>query len=994
MSSLYRCRARVAYKPKKSKKIIVFEEQQIASIKVDLGVAFSAADQVVSGSLDNIFNNNSNTCSVVFNDPFLDGIGWQTLRDTDLAASVSNVAALDGVLLPQCKEGESPETTKCAKYSFLDDPKSGDVYNNEPILIITLWYTLEGINETNSITLYYKVVGTAITHGGGNDPQVRLSGRSVYEVIFQENVNPKFFEKDAALVDELNKKIFNTQGFTVEDVCATPADEIKNERTYRVNGLTSIETINKFLSETEDSQVLNLPTKEFGNNIQICTKGDSSCYGSRVFYLGKGLYNSYKINSEIPSSAAERNVSPATTPPSLPGEIKVGENIEYEVSSNIDKETTKEKLSKVSSQAFVKPENLFKDLKDYNTGDAQNGWKGFAQGDTFTLEKIEKKKLFGSVQSSSSFLGGEVVETSETSVKIRTGYYIHLCNTDRKCFRMIVHEEHRKLKSVSVKEKDVVDPSGSIGEADASDPQKSVEFRYFSKASGGDIITLDPTSLKEILVSSDRAEVKEENAPTNNSSDGVFVGNVGSTGKSEGPHLHAELGPFTKPGGRGQPLTAADVDPYVRIGGLPASKWGGVYSPYGPRRSGFHYGIDISGPGPGGKSINGQPITIGGGATIVESGSDGGYGNKVIIKRPDGRELLLAHLQNDSIPADLPKNSTGTFSNVGNAQGGGPGKSGIAKDGIRLETEFKGIPKALNILPGRTVLSFISDFDGWIENNKSNEIDPGVWIPKLYKNWMVTKTTFNWDNGDLKVKLSCNRRWNVSKDTFLNNIPSFAEYNSDGKYSNYYDYIRSSGDLCYTTSGGKNSCAEFCKKRDNTSSTGGGNGSPDVTSSYPRGKFTYTCSNPDAGKIQSLLDAGSALGVTNKAGLAGIVSGALQESGLNPTIVSQVSGENSQGIFQWNPAVGRLQDLQKWAGEQGLDWRDYGTQVNYFVYDVKRGYPNLVPALNSATTPFGAANAFDLNYTISGDRDKGPNWPQNQRRTTFVNDILKCMTES
>ena len=985
MSSLYRCRARVAYKPKKSKKIIVFEEQQIASIKVDLGVAFSAADQVVSGSLDNIFNDNRNTCSVVFNDPFLDGIGWQTLRDTDLAASVSNVAALDGALLPQCKEGESPETTKCAKYSFLDDPKSGDVYNNEPILIITLWYTLEGINETNSITLYYKVVGTVITHGAGVDPQVKLSGRSVYEVIFQENVNPKFFEKDAALVDELNKKIFNTQGFTVEDVCATPADEIKNERTYRVNGLTSIETINKFLSETEDSQVLNLPTKEFGNNIQICTKGDSSCYGSRVFYLGKGLYNSYKINSEIPSSAAERNVSPATTPPSLPGEIKVGENIEYEVSSNIDKETTKEKLSKVSSQAFVKPENLFKDLKDYNTGDAQNGWKGLAQGDTFTLEKIEKKKLFGSVQSSSSFLGGEVVETSETSVKIRTGYYIHLCNTDRKCFRMIVHEEHRKLKSVSVKEKDVVDPSGSIGEADASDPQKSVEFRYFSKASGGDIITLDPTSLKEILVSSDRAEVKEENAPTNNSSDGVFVGKVGSTGRSSGPHVHVQE---SKSSSLSESDLVALANQHIKVGGKSLNSWRATGQGFGAGRG--HKGVDWNAGG-----IDGQDIVISG--KVIEAGEGvglAGCGYGVAFEPSGGGpELLICHLQKDSIPSTVAT-ATGTFSNVGNAQGGGPGKSGIAKDGIRLETEFKGIPKALNILPGRTVLSFISDFDGWIENNKSNEIDPGVWIPKLYKNWMVTKTTFNWDNGDLKVKLSCNRRWNVSKDTFLNNIPSFAEYNSDGKYSNYYDYIRSSGDLCYTTSGGKNSCAEFCKKRDNTSSTGGGNGSPDVTSSYPRGKFTYTCSNPDAGKIQSLLDAGSALGVTNKAGLAGIVSGALQESGLNPTIVSQVSGENSQGIFQWNPAVGRLQDLQKWAGEQGLDWRDYGTQVNYFVYDVKRGYPNLVPALNSATTPFGAANAFDLNYTISGDRDKGPNWPQNQRRTTFVNDILKCMTES
>jgi len=987
----------VAYKPKKSKKIIIFEEQQIASIITKLEVPFSGADQNVSGSLEGAFNREGNTCTVVLNDPFLDGVVWRALRDVDRAASMSNVASLEGVLLPQCKEGESPETTKCAKYSFLDDPATGDVYNNEPILIITLWYTLEGINETNSITLYYKVVGIRATHGAGSEPQVTLNGRSVYEVIFQENVNPKFFEKDAVLVDELNKKVFNPQGFKVEDVCATPADEIKNERTYRVNGLTSKEMINKFLSETEDSQVLNLPTKEFGNNIQICSKGDNSCYGSRVFYLGKGLYNRYKISSEIPSSGVEANISQATVAPSLPGEAKTGDKREYQLSVGMDEKTTKEKLSKVSPQAFVKPANLFKNLEDYGTGDVQNGWKGSGRGDSFSLEKIEKKKLFGSVGVSNSFLGGEVFEAKETSIKIRTAYYIHLCNESRKCFRLNVHEEYRKLKSVSVKEKDIIEPGGSIGEANTEDPQESTEFRYFANAKSEGIIVLDPGSLKDAMTVSEKGSIDNiEGAPTNNSADGIFVGNVGSTGKSEGPHLHAELGPFTKPGGRGQPLTAADVDPYVRIGGLPASKWGGVYSPYGPRRSGFHYGIDISGPGPGGKSINGQPITIGGGATIVESGSDGGYGNKVIIKRPDGRELLLAHLQNDSIPADLPKNSTGTFSNTGKPQGGGPGTAGVAKDGVKLETEFKGVPKSLEILPGRTVLSFISNYDSWIENNKSNAVDPGVWIPELYKNWMVTGTTFNWDNGDLKVKLSCNRKWNVSRDTFLNNIPSFAQYNSDGKYSNYYDYIRSSGDLCYTTAGGKNSCAEFCKKKESSSSTGGGSGSPDVTTSYPQGKFIYTCNQYDSGKVQALLDAGSALGVTNKAGLAGIVSGALQEStsALDPTIISGVKDESSQGIFQWNPAVGRLQDLKKWASDNGFNYLDFNTQVNYFVYDVKRGYPNLVPALNSATTPFGAANAFDVNYTISGDRDKGPNWPQNQSRTAFVNNILECMTES
>lgn len=980
----------MAYKPKKSKKIIIFEEQQIASIITKLEVPFSGADQSVSGSLEGAFNRKGNTCTVVLNDPFLDGVVWRAFRDVDRAASVSNVASLEGVLLPQCKEGESPETTKCAKYSFLDDPATGDVYNNEPILIITLWYTLEGINETNSITLYYKVVGIRATHGAGSEPQVTLNGRSVYEVIFQENVNPKFFEKDAVLVDELNKKVFNPQGFKVEDVCATPANEIKNERTYRVNGLTSKEMINKFLSETEDSQVLNLPTKEFGNNIQICSKGDSTCYGSRVFYLGKGLYNRYKISSEIPSNGVEANISQATVPPSLPGEAKTGDKREYQLSVGMDEKTTKEKLSKVSPQAFVKPANLFKNLEDYGTGDGGNGWKGSGKGDSFSLEKIEKKKLFGSVGVSNSFLGGEVTSAGETSIKIRTAYYIHLCDESRKCFRLNVHEEYRKLKSVSVKEKDIIEPGGSIGEANEAsteDPQKSTEFRYFAKASGEGIIVLDPGSLKDAMTVSEKGSIDNiEGAPTNNSADGIFVGNVGSTGRSSGPHIHVQES-ISSSLSESELITLANQ--HIKVGGKSLNSWRATGQGFGAGRG--HKGVDWNAGG-----IDGQDVVISGkiiAAGEGVGGADCGYG-VAFTPSGSGPELLICHLQRDSLPATL-SGSTGTFSNTGKPQGGGPGTAGVAKDGVKLETEFKGVPKSLEILPGRTVLSFISNYDSWIENNKSNTVDPGVWIPELYKNWMVTGTTFNWDNGDLKVKLSCNRKWNVSRDTFLNNIPSFAQYNSDGKYSDYYDYIRSSGDLCYTTAGGKNSCAEFCRKKESSSSTGGGSGSPDVTTSYPQGKFIYTCNQYDSGKVQALLDAGSALGVTNKVGLAGIVSGALQEStsALDPTIISGVKDESSQGIFQWNPAVGRLQDLKKWASDNGFNYLDFNTQVNYFVYDVKRGYPNLVPALNSATTPFGAANAFDVNYTISGDRDKGPNWPQNQSRTAFVNNILECMTE-
>jgi len=262
---------------------------------------------------------------------------------------------------------------------------------------------------------------------------------------------------------------------------------------------------------------------------------------------------------------------------------------------------------------------------------------------------------------------------------------------------------------------------------------------------------------------------------------------------------------------------------------------------------------------------------------------------------------------------------------------------------------------------------------------------------------VIIQTTHKWNNGDLRVKVEGRRPFRRDRTLDLDDTPKFGDYMADKGYKDYYDYIRSSGDLCYKIGGdGEDSCT-----RCDRGIIGGADGfktqgqSPsNVSTNYPRGKFTYTCDRPDSNKFQALLDAGSALGVTNKVGLAGIISGALQESGLDPTIPSGVPGERSVGLFQWNPDVGRLQDLQRWASDNGFNYLDFSTQVNYFVYDVKRSYPGLVPALNKASSPFEAANEFDKNYTISGDIKTGPNSENNIKRTQFVNDVLKCMTES
>jgi hypothetical protein len=222
-----------------------------------------------------------------------------------------------------------------------------------------------------------------------------------------------------------------------------------------------------------------------------------------------------------------------------------------------------------------------------------------------------------------------------------------------------------------------------------------------------------------------------------------FVGRVGSTGSSTGPHLHAEKFPQGQTGGRGQRIVSADVDPYVSIGGTPASTWG-VYSPYGPRSGGMHYGIDFSGPGPGGKNINGQPVTVTGGAKILKTGYDGGYGNFVEIRTPAGYDLLLAHLQDQSIPPNLPGlTSSSSSGNTSPTISQAPSNKSLT-----IETSFKGVPRALRITPGRTILSFVTDYDKWVDNNGhkggDNSTDPGVWIPNRFRNWFINEVEYLW----------------------------------------------------------------------------------------------------------------------------------------------------------------------------------------------------------------------------------------------------------
>jgi len=70
---------------------------------------------------------------------------------------------------------------------------------------------------------------------------------------------------------------------------------------------------------------------------------------------------------------------------------------------------------------------------------------------------------------------------------------------------------------------------------------------------------------------------------------------------------------------------------------------------------------------------------------------------------------------------------------------------------------------------------------------------------------------------------------------------------------------------------------------------------------------------------------------------AGIMGNLEYESGLSTVIVSEFPGEQSQGIAQWNPAGGRLQELKRFASNElatPRDWRDYDVQLLFVIYEL------------------------------------------------------------
>lgn len=117
---------------------------------------------------------------------------------------------------------------------------------------------------------------------------------------------------------------------------------------------------------------------------------------------------------------------------------------------------------------------------------------------------------------------------------------------------------------------------------------------------------------------------------------------------------------------------------------------------------------------------------------------------------------------------------------------------------------------------------------------------------------------------------------------------------------------------------------------------------------------------------------------------AGIMGNLIYESGLNTTKVfsdnpsflenPDFSGEQSQGIAQWNPAknVKRLQGLFEFASKKlptQRDWRDYDVQLQYVLYELRRysSFNNvgLKNTTNVSGGPYNKNNKFNSTWVFA-----------------------------
>ena len=519
--------------------------------------------------------------------------------------------------------------------------------------------------------------------------------------------------------------------------------------------------------------------------------------------------------------------------------------------------------------------------------------------------------------------------------------------------------------------------------ARALSPDKTVRDAYYKQA-------LDPfmRSVYNQYSKSNQVTTPNVPSPSQSTSDAggssLVVGLVGNTGRSTGPHLHVQWYPTAAP------ITSDDVDKYIQIGGKKPSEWT-VTGFYGQKReTGSHGGMDYAGNG-----IEGKPVTLINGTKYIDKdlGYGGGFGNSVQVEVPGGRRMLLAHLQDNSIPPGLKSGQTGGGTSGSNRFNSGL-MTGPSAQGLYVSTSFKGVPRALRIIPGRTILSFVTDYDQWLDEGKPRNIDPGVWIPERFSNFFIKGCVLKWRGGDLRVDVRGVLDWGIRK----LEVPKFndylAEYQKDTATvtKDYYGYIRSLGDLCYTV-GGKNSCETICSEvqaieRFLNANKEAAQNSPDMSTSFGTSNCRYNGSQfaSKADVMNKIMGALGSAGITNRIAVSGVLGNVAQESGFDPLIHvnnpgAGCSGTPAYGLFQWCFTRKTKIMTSEFCGPGSGNLQ---CQLSYLLWELKNDYKRAISAVNSATTPEQAAAAWNDNFEVGQDVDK------RQRFAKQIYENLKC----